>query len=166
MLDALPPRPLVFYMKKINKGMNLPDQDHVIRHVSWSKLRKDGDDNILGFLPQAFALRPIEESIKSISVNWLEYYDGDHATRTKKSIQSLRATKPIGEKSAFGIGNVGNIKEICKQNAALVKIVYAPTDGNLSHSVIRQLPKDDLSLLAAIATDAFCELVLNTDIEK
>ena len=153
-------------MRKINKGMNLPNQDHVIRHVSWSKLRRDGDDNILGFLPQAFALRPVEESIKSISVNWLEYYDGDHATRTKKSVQSLRTTKPIGEKTAFGIGNVGKIKEICSQNAAVVKIVYAPTDGNPSHSVIRHLPKDDLSLLAAMATDAFCELVLNADIEK
>lgn len=154
-------------MKKNNrKGMSLPDLDHVIRHVSWSKLRKDVDDNVLGFLPQAFALRPVEESINSISVNWLEYFDGDHAVRTKKSVQSLRAAKPIGEKSAFGIGSVGNIKEVCKKNGSLVKIVYAPTGGNLSHSVIKAIPKDDLLLLTALATDAFCELVLNADIEK
>lgn len=153
-------------MKKINKGMNLPDQDHVIRHVPWTRLLRDENDNILGFLPQAFALRPIEESIKSISVNWLEYFDGDHATRTKKSIRGLRTTKPIGGKSAFGIGNISNIKEICKKNGALVKIVYAPTDDNPSHSVIRHLPKDDLSLLRALATDAFCEIVLNADVEE
>ena len=147
--------------------MNLPDQDNVIRHVPWARLLRDEDGNILGFLPQAFAIRPIEESQQnSISVNWLEYFDGDHATRTKKLIQQFRTVKSIGGKSAFGIGNVGNIKEICKKNGALVKIVYAPTDGNLSHSAIRRLPKDDLSLLTALATVGFCELVRNADIEE
>ena len=150
-------------MSKIKTGAKLPDQDHVIRHVPWARLRKDEDDNILGFLPQAFALRPIEDSI---SVNWLEYFDGDHATRTKKAIQGLRITKPIGGKSAFGIGNVGNIKEICKKNGALVRIVYAPTNGNPPHSAIRHLPRDDLSLLKALVTDAFCEFVLNADIAQ
>lgn len=145
--------------------MNLPDRDHVIRHVSPSKLIKDEVGNILGFFPHAFALRPTEESIKSISVNWLEYFDGDHETRTKKSIQELRAAKNISKNSAFGIGNVGNIKEVCKNNGALVKIVYAPSDGNLSHSVIRHFPKDNLTLLEALAADAFCERVRNSDID-
>ena len=152
-------------MKQIKRGAYLPDKDHVIRHVSSSKLLRDEDGNILGFLPHAFALRPTEESTKSISVNWLEYFDGDHEARTKKSIQGLRATKSIGKNSAFGIGNVGNIKDVCKNNGTIVKIVYAPTDGNLSHSVIRHLPKDDLTLLQALANDAFCELVRNVDIE-
>lgn len=150
-------------MKKINKGANLPDQDHVIRHVPWARLLRDEDDNILGFLPEAFALRPEETSI---SVNWLEYFDGDHKARTKKSIQGLRTTKNIGKKSAYGIGNVGNIKAVCQKSDVLVKIVYAPRNGNLPHSVMRHLPRDDLTLLKALATDAFCELVLNSDIEE
>ncbi|MFZ5523503.1 MAG: hypothetical protein ACOY9D_05390 [Pseudomonadota bacterium] len=151
-------------MKKINKGANLPDQDHVIRHVPWARLLRDEDDNILGFLPQAFALRPIEEAKKSISVNWLEYFGDDHTTNIKKSIQGLRTTKKIGGKSAFGIGGVAKIKEVCKKNGALVKIVYAPTDGNPSHSAIRNLPIHNQSLLQALATAAFIELVCNADI--
>ncbi|MHB1620441.1 MAG: hypothetical protein ACYCTY_10760 [Sulfuricella sp.] len=150
-------------MKKINRGMKLPDQDHVIRHVSWSKLRRDEDDNILGFLPQAFALRPGE---KSLSVNWLDIFDGDYDARTKKTILELRAAKVISKKSAFGIGNVGNIEKICKKDGAPVKIVYAPTHGIPSHSEIRHLPRDDLSLLEALATDAFLEFVRNADIEE
>jgi hypothetical protein len=152
-------------MKIINKGANLPDQDHVIRHVPWKRLRRDEDGNILGFLHEAFALRPGEESL---SVNWLEHFDGNHDARTKKSIQEIRAAKDISKKSqcAFGIGNVGNIKEICKKNDALVKIVYAPTRDIPSHSEIRRLPRDDLSLLEALATDAFCELVRNAHVEE
>ena len=120
-------------MKKINKGINLPDKDHVIRHVSWTKLRRDENDNILGFLPHAFALRPGEESL---SVNWLEISDGDQNARIKKTIWELRAANDIRKKSAFGIGNVGNIKNICKNNSALVKIVYALTANLPSHSVL------------------------------
>ena len=47
---------------------NLPDEHHVIRNVSWRRLRRDEDDNVLGFLPQAFQLRADEEYL---SVNWL-----------------------------------------------------------------------------------------------
>lgn len=150
-------------MKKFNKGKNLPDSDHVIRRVSSSKLRRDGDGNILGFLPQAFALRLGE---KSLSVNWLEIYESDHNANITKTVWELRAANDISKKSAFGIGNVGNIKNVCKDNGALVKIVYAPRDNIPSHSDIRHLPQDDLSLLQDLATNAFCELVRNSDIEE
>jgi hypothetical protein len=149
-------------LKTIPKnGFKLPDGDHVMRHVPWSKLRKDENDKVLGFLPQAFKLRSEE---KSLSVNWLEIFDGGHDARAKQTIHELRAAKSIGKKSAFGIGNVGNIKTICKTNGATVKIVYAPTHGNSSHSEMRDLPSDDLSILEALATDAFAELVHNADI--
>jgi hypothetical protein len=61
------------------KVTNLPDEDHVMRYVSWARLRRDEDDNILGFLGAAFQLRPDEESL---SVNWLEYFDGDRCKNT------------------------------------------------------------------------------------
>lgn len=142
-------------------GFKLPDRDHVIRHVPWSRLRRDENDNVLGFLPEAFELRPEE---KSLSVNWLELFDGDHNYRTSKIINELRAAKKIGRKSAFGLGNVGNIKNICEKNGRMVKIVYAPTVGISSHSEIRHLPLDDKSILEALATEAFVDLVPNSDI--
>lgn len=150
-------------MQKINRGMNLPDDNHVMRRVSSSKLRRDENDKVIGFNAQAFALRPNEESL---SVNWLEHFEGDHDARAIQTIQELRSAQNISKKSAFGIANVSNIKEICKKNRALVKIVYAPTDNIPSHSEIRRLPSDDLSLQEALATEAFCILILNGDIEE
>jgi hypothetical protein len=143
------------------KITNLPDEDHVMRYVSWARLRRDEDDNVLGFLGEAFQLRPKEESL---SVNWLEYFDGERDAKIHLSVKAFRGTIMVGAKSAFGIGNVGKIKEICRTNGASVRIVYEPTDDNPSHSGIRRLPRDDLSLLEALAADAFVELVQNTAI--
>lgn len=143
------------------KGMNLPDEDHVMRYVPWARLRKDEDENVIGFLPHAFELRPEEESL---SVNWLEYFNGDREDRIRDSVKMFRNTRKVGKKSAFGIGNVGQIKETCGANGALVRIVYEPEANNQAHSAIRRLPRDDLSLLEALAADAFGELVRNVDV--
>lgn len=143
------------------KGMNLPDEDHVMRFVPWSRLRRDEDENVIGFLPHAFELRPAEQSL---SVNWLEYFNGDREIRIQESVKIFRNTRVVGKKSAFGIGNVGQIKEICGANGAPVRIVYEPEVNNPAHSAIRRLPRDDLSLLEALAADAFVELVRNVDV--
>ncbi|MHB8226761.1 hypothetical protein [Acidithiobacillus sp.] len=99
-------------------------------------------------------------------MNWLEFFDGDHNARTKKAIHGVRTAKKVKKKSAFGIGIVGNIKAICGKSGVMVKIVYAPTADNYSHSEIRRLPRDDLSLLEALATEAFVDLVHNADIDE
>jgi hypothetical protein len=143
------------------KVTNLPDEDHVMRYVSWARLRRDEDDNVLGFLGEACQLRPNEESL---SVNWLEYFDGDRDTKIRMSVNIFRQTITVRTKSAFGIGNVAKIKEICRASGASARVVYEPTDNNPSHSAIRRLPRDDLSLLEALAADAFVELVQNTAI--
>lgn len=145
------------------KGYKLPDEDHVMRHIPWSKLRKDENDNVLGLLPQAFGLRPNEDAL---SVNWLQFFDGDHSGRIKKSINELRSANNIGPKSAFGVASVGDIKAICAKSSAAVKVVYAPTHRILSHSEIQRLPRDDLLTLEALATDAFVEIILNSTVPK
>ena len=118
---------------KGGKGANLPDTDHVIRYVSWNRLRRDGDDNVLGFLPQAFDLRPGEPYL---SVNWLEYQEGDRETQIRLSIWAMRC----------------------------VRVVHEPEPANPGHSAIRQLQSDDLTLLEALAADAFVEKINNSDI--
>jgi hypothetical protein len=141
------------------KITNLPDEDHVMRYVSWGRLRKDEDDNVLGFLGDAFKLKPNEDYL---SVNWLEYFDGDREAKIQASVGVLkiqasvgvfRKTLDVGGKSAFGIGNVAKIKEVCRGNGANVRIVYEPRDDNKSHSGIRRLPRDDFTLLEALAAD-------------
>lgn len=150
-------------MKKFDKGALLPDQDSVIRHVSPSRLRRDEDGNILGFLPQAFALRDGEDSL---SVNWSGIYDGNRDASTKEVIWELRTANDIKKNSAFGIGNVGTIKEVCKNNGATVKIVYDPRKRILSHSLIRNLPRNNPELLDTLANDVFCDRVLNAEVEE
>jgi hypothetical protein len=142
------------------KITNLPDQDRVMRHVPWKKLRRDGDDNVLGFLPTAFELRPDEDSL---SVNWIEYFP-DPATRVRDCIWAMRRARKAGGQSAFAIGNVGKIKDTCLKQGYRVRIVHEPNDNEPAHSAIRRLPRDDLTLLAALADDAFVEMVRNTDI--
>jgi hypothetical protein len=143
------------------KITNLPNEDHVMRYVSWTKFRRDGEDNVLGFLGEAFKRKPDEDSL---SVNWLEYIDGDREAQIQTSVKTFRRTITVGTKSAFGVGNVGNIKEVCRAKGASVRIVYEPTDNNQSHSGIRRLPREDTILLDALAADAFVELIHNTAI--
>ena len=151
-------------MKKGGKGKNLPDEDHVIRYVPWGRLRKDEDENVLGFLPQAFQLRPEEHYL---SVNWLQYYDGDRDAQTRLSVWAMRDSfeRPLGAKSAFAIGNVAEVKKTCQTFGSRIRVVHEPEPKNPGHSAIRQLPRDDLSLLEALAADAFTELVRNIDIQ-
>jgi len=147
----------------MERGANLPDDHHVIRYVPWSKLLKDENDNVIGFLAQAFALRPDEESL---SVNWLEYFGGDRKTNIRDSVLEFRRTLiKVGKKSAFGIANVKKIKDTCSAVAGVrVRVVYEPSKNNPTHSGIRRLPRDDLTLLDALAEDAFGELVKNSSV--
>lgn len=147
----------------MDKGANLADDHHVMRYVPWSKLLKDEDDNVIGFLAQAFALRLDEESL---SVNWLEYFGGDRKTNIRDSVLEFRRTlTKVGKKSAFGIANVKMIKDTCSATAGVkVRVVYEPGRNNPAHSGIRGLPRDELTLLDALAVDAFGELVKNSGV--
>ena len=144
----------------IKKGANIPDADHVMRYVSKNRLRRDESENIIGVLPQAFQLRPNEDAL---SVTWIDHFVGDKATKIKESVHVLRKAIRVTETSAFAIGNVGGIKEVCiGSGASGVRIVYAPSKTNLAHSGIKKLPRDDAGLRAALAAEAFTELVKNS----
>jgi hypothetical protein len=145
----------------ISKGSNLPNEDHVMRYVPWSKLRRDEKEQVIGFLPTAFELR---ENEQSLSLNWLEYFSGDRNHKIRESVDTFRRVRKVGAKSAYGIGKVGQIKDICDAHGARVRIVYEPDVDNLAHAGIRRLPPDDLSLLDALASQAFTELVHNADV--
>ncbi len=143
----------------LKRGDALPDYDHVVRHVPWSRLRRDENDGVIGILPQAFSLRDGEESL---SVNWLEYFSGDPQSQIKEVITSIRNTKNVGGKSAFCIANVGKVRGICKAGRVNVRIVFAPNDGNPSHSLIRYLSQDDLVLLEELADEFSNDLIFNS----
>lgn len=145
----------------VNKGQQLPDDHHVMRFVPWNRLRKDEDDNVLGFLPQAFQLRDGEDAL---SVNWLEHFDGDRQQQVNKSVHAFRNSVQVGKKSAFGIARVKTVKDTCRASDVSVRIVFAPSHSNSAHSLIKHLPRDDLQLLDDLAADAFTELVHNNSV--
>lgn len=146
----------------LKQGQQLLSDHHVMRFVPWSKLRRDGDDNVLGFLPVAFELRPTEEAI---SVNWLEYFPGDHQNQVTMCVGEFRdrGILTIGKKSAFGVANVRKVRDICNNNGRAIRIVYSPTPKN-SHTLIQKLPRDEFALYETLAVEAFTEIIMNTQV--
>jgi len=144
--------------------MYIPDEDHVMRYVSYNRLEKDEDGNPTGdFLPQAFELRKGE---KGLSVNWLEYFKGPRNKKIESSVRKFRETISVGKTSAFGISNVKKILDICVEYGAnKVRVLLEEEDDNKSHSVIVRLPQDDEDLCESLAVHAFVECVFNLDIK-
>lgn len=159
---------------KIKAGKDLPDEDHVIRYISWARLLQDeqgdllrnADGTIAGFTPEAFALREIDGQLEDgLSVNWVEYFDGTYDKRVIRAIQSMRAARPIGKNSAFAVGQVATIKRVSNSfSRKKIKVVYAPTAHNLSHALIKHLAPNDLALMEALADEAFTVRIENNKI--
>lgn len=153
--------------RPLKKGNALDDADHVLRHVPYARLARNADDEAIGVLATALAVRP--EDHHQLSVNWLEYHDGSHVERVTSAIQAFRAHRAataskVGKRSGFAIARVGTVKEIGKGKERRFRIVLAPGRGNPSHSHILPLYDEDEELLDALAQDAFTELVINGDI--
>jgi hypothetical protein len=145
---------------------DIPDNDHVLRHFSWTKLRKDEDDNVLGVLAAGLRRRPGESSL---SATWIEFFSGNSAEKCHNAVHATRNTQDCRPRSHFAIANVGTIKRVCGSNASMpakVRIVHEPEDGNPGHAAIRQLPDADFDLLEALADEAFTTLIPNASIPK
>lgn len=154
--------------------MYLPREDHISRHVPYNKLLRDADDNPVGILPQAFEMR-IKINEKALSVNWLEYFGDNHANNIVKMIKRFRRYRlsrniKVGKLSAFGIGNVGLLVDICSERQhTKVKVQYDEKkvlDNNESHARIIRLPINDQMIMQSLASDVFTELVPNKDIPE
>lgn len=142
----------------LGKGQKLPDEDEVMRHVSWARLKVDEDLNVYGFLPSAF------DDPQGCSVNWLQYFEGDRETKIARSVEMFRATRSVGRKHAFGIAAVKKVKDVCGEFGVSVKVVYLPEDHNKSHAEIQRIPSENFELLAALADEAFTTLIKNSHI--
>ena len=133
-----------------------------MRHVPWKKLLRDEHDKVIGFLPQAFERRPQEEAL---SVNWLEHFGANKQKNIELCVLDLRKARRVGKADAFGIANVGVLKQVCSENGGVkIRVSYTPNGGNPSHTGVFHLPNDDLALLDAVAADAFVEMVKNKDL--
>ena len=144
------------------KVHSLPPDDHVVRVVPFKKLRTDENGNVLGVSHLAFERRVDEDGL---SVTWLEYFAGSRAEALVAAVHALRASrfKPTA-RSGFAIGQVAAIKDKCAIYSAKIRIVHAPTDDNKAHAELRQLPRDNVELLEALAANSWSDLVMNATI--
>jgi hypothetical protein len=151
---------MVFSLKV---GQQLPDSNHVVRYVAPSKLRRDGDDNVVGFLHSAFELR---EGESSLSVSQLEFFPGARPDQIADCVRANRNSIKVKPSSAFAIGNVGKLKEVGQRQVSgtAVKIVFSPSPNNLAHTSVQKLPRDEFALFETLATEVFVEMVMNAAI--
>lgn len=141
---------------------NLPHDHHVARYVPYQRTRRDEADNVVGILAEAFRLRPGEQGL---SVTWIEHFVGGWDDQLQATVAAIRRTQKVGSKSAFSWALVGQIHRICDARSHRIRIIHMPEEGNGGHSEIRQLPRDDLLLLEMLATEAFAEYRLSSQIQ-
>jgi hypothetical protein len=149
-------------VKVAKRSKQLLPENHVVRYVSWNKLRKNENDEVIGVLGEAFKMR---DSDKSLSVTWIEYFPGDRSEQIAESVQAIRASKlAVKPKSGFAVGQVGAIQRQCSARNYKIRIFHEPEDDNAAHAAVKSLPRDDMELLEELASGAWSECVLNKDI--
>lgn len=154
-------------VRAIKKGNPLDDDDRVVRHIPFQRLAMDSDGVVFGILAAALEVRPQDNH--QLSVNWLEFYDGTHKERIAETVRAFRTSRAtegstVGRKSGFAVAKVGRVKQIGNDNDRRLRIVFSPSKGNPSHSLIQPLHAEESTLLETLANEAFTELVINADI--
>jgi len=142
------------------KVTTLADEHHILRFVPYARCEKDANDNVIGFLPEAFELREGEEYL---SAAWLEYFDAaDRAGRCAEAMIALKAqpAPKVGAKARFALGNVGEIRGACREHRQSVRISHEPVTDFDSHASVRQFQGASLELLALLATNTWSEMLL------
>jgi hypothetical protein len=139
----------------------IPSEYSVMRYAGRNRIIIE-DDKVVGFFPQAFALRPDEEYL---SVTWIEYFKGAPDEQRVRAIKAFRRSFPgVGKQSAYAIGNVGKVRDECVARSHRVRILHEPEDENKGHCAIRRFPRDDSDLLQVLSADVFTEIIPNISI--
>lgn len=124
--------PLGWAVSKPKRGAHLPDENHVMRQVPYKLLERDENDQVLGFLPGAFAHRNDEDYL---SFGWLEFYGSTHAANVTQCKEAIQAVRKAG-RALHGVAQVGCTKALAQHNAKPVRLVYCPNYNNPSHSAL------------------------------
>lgn len=136
------------------RGSPLPDSNHVMRLVPNTKLMRDGDGNVVGFLAAAFELRAGE---LSLSLSWLEHNGSDHAANAAASKAQLLAVREKARNVAFGVAEVARTKMVSRHNSKRVRLIFAPTQGIPSHSALHVDMPVPHTVREALANEFFKE---------
>ena len=142
----------------------IPDDHSLLRYVPYAKLRKDGDQNIIGVLATAFCLRPNEEYL---SATWIEYFQPNLTqTSLAQAVLAVRASDlNVKTKSGFAVGAVGKIKGCCTEHNCRVRVIHEKSDDNEAHVALRHWPAENERLFALMADEAWAEWHLNSSFD-
>jgi hypothetical protein len=133
----------------------LPDDHHVVRHVSGNNVERDGDQ-VLGIFPQAFRLRDNEEYL---SASWLEYFHGSKKDRLKATREAMRKARDVRPSHVLAVGNVLAVKDACKEFGLKVRVCHEP-DGqpNPAYTAVRRFSSENDQLLDLLSSEAWSDI--------
>ena len=136
----------------------LPETDHVVRKVSWTRLRRDEHGNVLGCLWQAFQLR---EDEKDLSSTWLEHFSSAIGCRLVQAVAAMRQSQmTLTKKTGLALAQVSKILK-CGSDAGLkFRVIHMPESTNPGYAAILNTPRDDQELLEILAADAVVETLM------
>jgi hypothetical protein len=127
-----------------------------MRHVPAARLRKDEDDNVIGFNPQAFELRADEDDL---SAAWVEFAKGaTHEENIAATLAAFSSAIKVRKSARFALGNVGVIRAMFLNHKQKARISHEPLDNFEAHATVRQVTTDDQELLELLATEAWAEM--------
>lgn len=141
----------------------IPAEDSLVRYVSYQRLRRLGvTDQVVGVLPQAFELRDGEEYL---SATWVEFFGPQGPSNLRTAIYAIRNSllKPT-KKSGFAIGEVSSIAATAKSLGISLRIIHESAADNIAHTAIRRWPRDNEDLFELMASETWCNLVLNSQV--
>lgn len=131
----------------LRRGQDIPQADHVLRHVGPSKLRRDENRNVVGVRGDAFKARANE----GLSVNWLEFVQGTEVHQVAECLKMMQTGLSIKKSSVLAKINVETFRALSHQEGYRIRVVYDPLDENEGHSEIRHLPSENDELLDMLA---------------
>lgn len=136
-------------------GDPIPEQDHVVRYCSATRLNEENGNP----LPGAFQLRKDEEYL---SVEWLEYCNtADRSAQLKEVRSSLKEALDIRPSAKLALLNVGATISKVKENTPdnrVIDITHQPVPKRDSHSGIFNSNHTDAELLiATLIAEEVCE---------
>jgi hypothetical protein len=139
---------------------NIPDADHVLRHVPKRAIEWDPDDldRAVGVLYLAFELRPGENSL---SCGWVEHpaHKGGFDEKVKATKLAFQSALKLRKSHRFALGNVGNIKKACLDHGVKVRVLHEPEPDFDCHASIRQFQDHNRALLDLLASEAWAEML-------
>lgn len=137
---------------------DLPDDAHIVRYISPSRVDENGVVN-----GKAFRLRPNENGL---SVNWLDFFADLGKSEQLNEVRRLSRLE-LRSNGRFAELNVGVAKQAVRAELPNLRFIHDPLpavdeyDADPSHSQIAELPPLSDSQRSAMIGDMIARCVLN-----